>query len=361
MNIIPGEGMLSFQQEVEEVKEKINERLFRFLEDKKRVAGDWYNKKLYSLLIDFAMRGGKRLRPILMVEAYKASGRENIDAIMDASLSMEFVENYLLIHDDIIDRDDTRRGGPSFHKMVERFMEEKDRELVQDRDFTHFGLSCALIGGDVFSSLALLPILESPFPSRMKAMALKEFALACEQCFRGELMDIILEKRGDVDEDEFIRMVDLKTGSYTTCLPLVLGGIFGGLKDLKMLGEYGKFIGRAFQITDDILGTFGDDKKTGKPTSSDIRQGKKTLLVIYVFKNAGSKERKFLKAKLGSNVSEDDMERIKNIMVDCGAVDYSQKRIEYYTELARESLLSSPLKYKGFFLQFIDYLKKRKF
>jgi geranylgeranyl diphosphate synthase type I len=195
----------------------------------------------------------------------------------------------------------------------------------------------------------------------MKVRAVEELALACEQCFRGELLDVVMEGREDVSEDEFIHMVDLKTGSYTTCLPLVIGGIFGGLKDVKMLKDYGKLIGRAFQIKDDILGTFGDDRKTGKPTSSDIRQGKKTLLVIYVLKNGGLEERKFLRSKLGSEVSQDDMEKIRHIMIKGGAVDYSLKKIEYYTDLARESLLSSPLKCKDFFLQFTDYLKKRKF
>ncbi len=352
--------MLSLQQEMEKLRQRINERLLRFFEEKKSIAGDSYNETLYSLLIDFAMRGGKRFRPILMVEAYKASGGEDVDAIIDASLSMELLENYLLIHDDIIDKDDIRRGGPSFHKMAERLIKEGG-ELLKGQDFTHFGLSCALIGGDVFSCLALLPILESAFPDQMKAMALREFALACEQCFKGELLDVILERQEVVDENEFFRMVDLKTGSYTTCLPLVLGGIFGGLKDVEALRGCGKLIGRTFQITDDILGTFGDNKKTGKPTSSDIRQGKKTLLVIYVLKNGGVKERKFLKSKLGNEVSEDDMERIRHIMMDCGAVDYSLKKIEYYTELARESLFSFPLKHKDFLLQFIDYLKERKF
>ncbi len=352
--------MLSLRREMEELRQRINVSLLRFLEEKKKTAGDSYNETLYSLLIDFATRGGKRLRPILLVETYRASGGKDLDAVINVSLSMELVENYLLIHDDIIDRDDMRRGGASFHKMVERLIEEGGGEFPPGGDFSHFGLSCALIGGDVFSSMALLPILKSPFPEQMKVRALEEFALACEQCFRGELLDVVLERREDVDEDEFIRMIDLKTGGYTTCLPLVLGGIFGGLEDVEVLRDYGKLIGRAFQIKDDILGTFGDNKKTGKPTSSDIRQGKKTLLTIYVLKNGTSQEKKFLRSKLGGEVSEDDMERIRHIM-DCGAVEYSLKRIEYYTDLARETLLSSPLKYKNFLLQFTDYLKKRKF
>ena len=353
--------MISLQQEMSQLKQRIDERLLKLLEDKKKIAGDSYNKGLYNLLIDFAMRGGKRLRPILMIESYKACGGKDMDAIIDASLSMELIENYLLIHDDIIDRDYIRRGGPSFHKMVERLLEKENDELKIDSNLSHFGISGALIGGDVFSTLSIIPILKSTFPAHLKIEALKECASACEQCFKGELIDVIMEKIEDVDEEELLRMIDLKTGSYTTCLPLVVGGIFGGFMNLSVLRDYGMLIGRAFQIRDDILGTFGENKKTGKPTSSDIRQGKKTLLVIYALKEANSKDRKFLSSKLGKDLNEKDMSRIKQIISDCGALEYSLDKIEDYSTQAKEKLLSSSLKSKDFFIQFADYLTTREF
>lgn len=353
--------MLSFQETLEDLKQKIDLRLLDMLKEKREMVGDSFNRRLYSLLIKFAMRGGKRLRPILMIESYSASGGEDIDAIIDASLSMELIENYLIIHDDIIDRDPIRRGGPSFHKMVEGLVTENNNLSKVGSDIEHFGISGALIGGDVFCTLSILPIIDSSFSEDLKIAALKECTFAYEQCFKGELLDVIMEKTEDVEEEELLRMIDLKTGSYTTCLPLVVGGIFAEFRDLSVLRDFGMNIGRAYQLRDDILGSFGEDEKTGKPTSSDIRQGKKTLLVIYALKHANSTDREFLRSRLGRDVSEDDMKRIREIIKGCGALEYSLKKIKDYSKLAKETIISSPLKSKGFFLQFSEYLTKREF
>ncbi len=346
--------MLSFRQRIDELKQEVDRRLVQFLYDRKRWISDDYNEGLHDLIADFAIRGGKRLRPILMIEAYLASGGNDEKAIIDASISMELIEDYLLIHDDIIDRDEIRRGGASLHKMAEEVM-GKGRKSP-----SHFGVSCALLGGDMLFSLSLFPILRSGFSPQKKVKVMEEVAFACVECFKGELLDVIMEEKC-FDEDDFMNMIDLKTGSYTTVLPLVLGGIFGGVKEFRGIREYGKMIGRAFQIRDDILGTFGDCKETGKPVSSDIRRGKTTLLLIYIMREGTDGEKAFLKSRMGNEVTEEDMERIREIMRKKGALDYSMKMVEHYAELAGNLLPSLPLKSRSFFFEFTDYLKSRRF
>ncbi|MCD5383501.1 polyprenyl synthetase family protein [candidate division WOR-3 bacterium] len=340
---------------IDELKQRVDRCLVRFLEEKKGRRKDSYNETLFDLLSDFATRGGKRIRPILMIETYLSCGGKDEGGIIEASISIELLEDYLLIHDDIIDRDDLRRGGATLDRMAEEAMGAGRQSP------SHFGLSCALLGGDMLASLALLPILESGFPSKMKIKALQRFVYACMDCFKGELLDVVMEGCQNIDEDGLINMIDLKTGSYTTSLPVVLGGIFAGVLDISGLMEYGKLIGRAFQIRDDILGTFGDNKETGKPISSDIKQGKATLLTLYVLKNGTKKEKGLLKSKMGKDIGEEDTEMIRKIMRESGALDYSMRKIEYYAELAQKLLPRLPFKSTDFFYWFTDYLKSRRF
>ena len=351
---------MEFQEKLLWYKKKIDTHLKEFLKREKQKAPNSYSKKIYEFILDYVLRGGKRIRPILFIEGYRACDGKDIDEIIKASLAVELLEGYLLIHDDIIDRDEVRRGGPSFHELTKTWYKEE----FGDKDSYHFGVAFAILAGDMLGSLAIKPLLDASFDNRVKLKAIEELIQAEKRCFYGELYDVILEKKDTVTEEDLFNMIDLKTASYTTEAPLVMGAILGDGTDEQIdpLRKYGKLIGEAFQLVDDILGTFGNAVETGKPIDSDIKEGKRTLLVIHALKKANEKERKFLQECLGNmSLKADHLERIREIMVKTGAVDYSREVASSLVTKAKRVLQDADLEpdSKKFLSDMADFILER--
>ena len=336
---------MDFWEEIKSYKHKIDTLLQNclFAEKERAKSISSANEKIFDFVIDFCARGGKRIRPILFIKGYETVGGKKSSEIIRASISIELVEAYLLIHDDIIDEDSIRRGGPSLHCMAGEW---KDK---------HFGISSAIIAGDMLGGLATRVIIETSFPSELKLQALRELIGAELECFHGELYDVILEDEDEVGEEDLLKMIDLKTVSYTTSAPLVMGAILGeGTgEQIETLRKYGKLLGRAFQIIDDVLGTFGDAEKLGKPVGSDIRQGKKTLLLLYALKNA--QELEFLQHCLGKkDLTQVELQRVREIFKNCGALEYSRNKAIEYIGKAKSVLDSGNFKKES--KEFLNYL-----
>ena len=349
---------MKFENQLKEYKNKIDQFLIECLELEKQRASSVHpcNERILEFIIDFCSRGGKRIRPILLIKAYEAVvhhevGGNDLTEITRTSICMELLEAYLLIHDDIIDQDETRRGGLAFHKMAQPLGGNK-----------HFGLSSGIIAGDMLGCLAIKIIMESTFSESSKLRALNEFIEAELNCFHGELYDVILEHE-DASEQELLKMIDLKTSSYTTQAPLVIGAILGQGTDgqIDILRAYGKLLGRAFQITDDILGTFGDEKTTGKPAASDIKQGKKTLLLIYALNHSSTQEIDLLHHSIGNKeLTTNDIENVRQIFISTGALGFAQAAASQYAEQAKSVLEASNLSGKEFLIWLTDFVVKRK-
>jgi geranylgeranyl diphosphate synthase type I len=351
---------MEFQEKLLWYKKKIDTHLKEFLEGEKQKAPNSYSKKIYEFILDYVLRGGKRIRPILFIEGYRACDGNDVDEIVKASLAVELLEGYLLIHDDIIDRDEVRRGGPSFHELTKVWYKEE----FSDKDSEHFGVAFAILAGDMLGSLAIKPIADANFDNRLKLRAIEELIQAEKRCYYGELHDVILEKQDNVTEEDLFSMIGLKTASYTTEAPLVMGAVLGDGKDEQVdtLRKYGKLIGEAFQIIDDMLGTFGDAEKTGKPIDSDIKEGKKTLLIIHALQKANEEDRKFLRECLGNmNLRAGDLDRIKEIMVKTGAVDYSREMASSLVAKTKRILENADLEpdSKKFFFNMADFILER--
>jgi len=351
---------MEFQKKLSWYKKKIDTYLKEFLEREKQEAPNSYSKKIYEFILDYVLRGGKRIRPILSIEGYRACSGKDINEIIKASLALELLEGYLLIHDDIIDRDKVRRGGPSFHELTKSWYTEE----FGDKDSYHFGVAFAILAGDMLGSLAIKPIVDANFDNRFKLRAMEELIQAEKRCFYGELYDVILERKDAVTEEDLWRMLDLKTASYTTEAPLVMGAILGDGTDeqIDTLRKYGKLIGKAFQIVDDVLGTFGNVEETGKPIDSDIKEGKRTLLVIHALQKASEEERKFLQKCLGNmNLKASDLDRVKEIMVKTGAVDYSREVASSLVTEAKKAIEDASLESdsKIFLYDMADFILKR--
>jgi geranylgeranyl diphosphate synthase type I len=216
-----------------------------------------------------ATRGGKRWRAVLIAAAYEGCGGTNTADIAMAQVAIELLQAYLLTHDDWMDGDDVRRGGPSVPAMLrERFGAGR----VAD--------SATILAGDYAAALALEALLEVPLRSDWVARAALELARVQRDVVMGQLLDLHGAPGGGLAALEAVYA--LKTGSYTVRGPLVLGAYLAGASQsvVEQFAAFALPLGIAFQLRDDLLGTFGDPRRTGKPALSDLREGKRTALVV---------------------------------------------------------------------------------
>ena len=218
-----------------------------------------------------AMRGGKRVRAVLVAAAYEAlDGEGGAARIAPALAAVELLQAYLLIHDDWMDEDDVRRGGPTVHVMLgERF------------GSTRAGETTAILAGDWACGLAqtaLASTSKNGVPPARLVTAMAELARIQTTVVMGQLLDMRAQA---LDRAAVERVHDLKTGSYTVRGPLALGAILAGASDEARahLDAFARPLGIAFQLRDDLLGTFGDARATGKPSGRDLVVGKRTALV----------------------------------------------------------------------------------
>lgn len=220
--------------------------------------------ELVEALESLTMRGGKRLRPAVLFAGFKAvKPAGGFDEVADACAALELLQTYLLVHDDWMDGDAERRGGPSVH-----------HSLGERHGDGHLGASLAILAGDLASAQSWRLLMSATDDPDRRA-ALTAVALRMhEEVIVGQQLDVLAV-------EDVSRMHQLKTGSYTLRGPLALGAVLGDATEAQRaaLDAFGLPLGEAFQIRDDILGTFGDPSATGKPAGNDLRAGKRTSLV----------------------------------------------------------------------------------
>lgn len=238
--------------------------------------------QFYKDLADFTS-GGKRLRSYLVSLGYQVASGRQIEQILPISLAFELIHAGFLIEDDYIDKSGIRRGKATIHKKYEKEYGE------------HYGVSQAMMLADVASFEAYDLISSSSFMDKIKILCLKKFSETLLETVYGESLDILYAYQ-KTNVDKIKQMTDLKTARYTFVGPLTLGAMFAGAgsKRLRPLSEYGLLAGTAFQIQDDILGVFGDEKVLGKSVLSDMREGKNTILIYKTREMASIKQRRMI-------------------------------------------------------------------
>lgn len=344
-------------------KKSFDPLLETYFKEKIKQAGeiDSVAEEAVYMIRDYTMSGGKRIRPAFLYYGYLAAGGKEMDKIMSVSLSVELLHSFLLIHDDIIDRDETRHGVDTMHekfkKIAKRYGIAKDHE--------HFGNSMAMIAGDMTAAMACDIIFNSDFSSDIIVSALHKLQNIVFVTIPGEMLDVIMEYSGRATEDEIMKMYEGKTARYTFEGPLHLGCILAGVKDnwLSDFSCYALPLGKAFQIQDDLLGVFGDEKKLGKPVGSDIIEGKQTVLVVRALGNGNREQKNIIKNLLGKkDLSMDELELFRKTVVETKALDYCQKLAERYTKEALEALRNIDFKNKEakvFLSGMANYIIKR--
>jgi len=286
------------------------------------------NPVLYNAIREFSLRQGKRIRPLLLILSYMGyskKGNKVSVSLYNASTCIEMLHNFMLIHDDIIDRSDLRRGKPTLHKLLGK--------TIKTDDPTKLGYDLGIIAGDIVYALAIdafLSIEESPV---RKERALKYFIQTAAFTAMGEFIDTVygVEQLNKVKEKDVILNYTLKTARYTFDCPLVVGAILAGAgeSDIAKLSDLGIMIGQAFQIQDDIIGIFGSEKNIGKSILSDLAESKKTLLVCHAYDHLKGKERKaFLNIFNKPKKTHTNLREIKKIFINSGSLQYSLKAIE---------------------------------
>jgi len=275
-------------------------------------------KDLYDAATHLIKAGGKRLRPLATVLAGRLFGLPEEIGVR-AGLSVEILHNFTLIHDDIMDKDQFRRGVPTVHTL--------------------WGEPMAIIAGDLLFAKAyeaLLDLVNYGIPADNIIKAIKELTWGAITVSEGQALDMSFENKNDVTINDYIKMVYKKTAALfksSICIGATIAG--ANERDLKLLTEFAEKVGIAFQIRDDELGLTADEKKLGKPIYSDLREGKRTILVIYALNNIPNDERKYLLSVLGNqNATKEELARAAQIIIRSGALKYSDELASKYLQEA---------------------------
>lgn len=306
-----------------------------------------------TVLRDFIVNGGKRVRPTFAWAGIRAaleggggsSPAAGIDqaAILNALSAFEFIQACALIHDDIIDRSDTRRGFPTAH----RTFESRHRERGWLGSSEHYGVSQAILIGDLAFAWADDLYNGSGLSAAALQRARPAWRAMRTEVIAGQILDIALEANGSEDVADSFAVIKYKTASYTVARPLHIGAALAGANEQTqtMLRNVGQDIGEAFQLRDDQLGVFGDPEVTGKPSGDDLRTGKRTTLINEALQRGDESQVAALREGLGKGEesAEAEIERLRDIIYDTGAQAEVEKLIEARTQRAIESLRAGGL------------------
>jgi geranylgeranyl diphosphate synthase type I len=286
--------------------------------------------ELYEVFRE-ASRGGKCIRGSLVKLGYEiASGRSARDAILPVAAAFEILQTAILGHDDVIDKSPLRRGRDSIWRAISRRMEQ--RRPDQYEEAYHFGISEAICLGDIGIFLANRLVAESSIEHEKRTEAMRTFLDAQLNMVDGEMLDALMSFEKDYDDvDGIIKMASLKTAWYTIIGPLQVGAVLGGAvpEQLDAMKRYGIALGLAFQLKDDILGIEAEEEESGKSNTSDIAEGKITLLAHFAMKRAAPEQLAQLRLVYGSSeVSDEARQIVRDIFESTGAFAETEKIME---------------------------------
>lgn len=288
------------------------------------------------------LAGGKRLRAAFCYWGWRAAGADDDDRAVRAGAALELFQAAALLHDDLIDGSDTRRGLPAAHR---RFAAEH-RASGWDGDADRFGEAGAVLAGDLCLawSAELLADASADLPPARREAGRAVYDRMATQLVGGQFLDVVVQAQPASDPDEQLerarRVIRFKTVQYTVEHPLHLGARLAGAGDdlLAGLSRYAAAVGEAFQLRDDVLGVFGDPDVTGKPSGDDLREGKRTVLLALARSAASPDRLAVLDAHVGDPALDaDGVDRVREVLVATGALAEVERRID---DLAGQALLA---------------------
>ena len=307
---------------------------------KKELNGD--PKQLYDAASHLIIHGGKRLRPYLVLKSCQMLGGKQSDAISAAS-AVEMIHNFTLVHDDIMDNDEMRHGVTTTHKK--------------------FDIPLAILAGDVLYSKAYNTISsKSKLSSNYTTQLVSKLSKTCIEICEGQVDDIkFAENKRIPTEKEYIKMIEKKTAVLFE-VSCAMGAICAKRKqkDVKNLSAFGRNLGIAFQITDDLIGIIGDSKITKKPVGNDIREGKKSLPIILAIKKArGENRTKIMRVFGNSGASKQQINLAVNVIRSLGVEKEVRDIALKYAQRAEKSISSYTGSAKNEMTGLLNFVTKR--
>lgn len=327
-----------------ELAARVDDELGRFMKVQRQAMAevDPSTTSLFAELERIIDSGGKRLRPLFCCLGHLAAGARIDDRMVRAAAALELLHTFAIVHDDVMDRSPSRRGSPA--SWVHLAEEHRRARLVGDP--LGYGLSAAILAGDMAVLLADRELLDSGFPTDRLLPALRRYDRMRVDVVAGQFLDVLAAHRGTADEAEARRIAVLKSGGYTVEAPVQIGAILGGADDdlLAVLSTYGVALGEAFQLRDDVLGVFGDPEVTGKDRDSDLREGKRTVLLARAAAAAGPSDRRFLQERVGRpDLSPEELQRARQLIEATGALDGVLDLIGELVARAESALAGGPI------------------
>lgn len=315
------------------IKDLVDRQMGRWSES----GGDESVQEVLAQYQRMALSGGKRLRPGFVRWAFEGAGGDVSDPVIgDVAVAVELLHTFALIHDDVMDRASTRRGIDTIHVTYAA----RHRSLGLRGDADHYGNSIAILMGDLaFAHAAHLM-------TKVPTGCAEIFFELCAELMVGQYLDIEASARGPVPGREIANQItELKTARYTVEGPLLLGAaVAGRVEELRpYLAGYGRPLGHAFQLRDDLLGAFGDPARTGKPVGDDIAQGKVTRLIELGLVDADTAGRALLQRLGTPDMEPGDVERAQDLLESCGARAEVEATIHERVSEAVVAIESAPL------------------
>jgi geranylgeranyl diphosphate synthase type I len=343
-------------------RDRLEADLMAWVEAKRQATGAELAEadELTGVLSEFLLRDGKRLRPALVYYGYRACGGDSEPVVMPVAMAVELLHTYLLVHDDIMDHAETRRGEPAVHVLF--------GDLHRDRgwqgDSSHFGTSVGILLGDLAESYAVELYSSSEMSEAVRAEVRKCFSTMCQEVIVGQYLEMTAGYRNDLTEEELLRILQMKSGRYSVERPVQLGALLAGApkETLDALTRYGARLGEAFQLQDDLLGMFGDVQTVGKPVGEDLVEGKYTVLIHTALEKLAPTDRATVERALGNaDVGEEEVREVQRLIESVGARQRVVEMIETRMQAAAEALAVAGVTGPGAdFLQgLMDYLRGR--
>ena len=289
------------------------------------------------------LAGGKRLRAAFAYWGYRAGGGADSTALVRLASAMELFQAAALLHDDVMDGSDTRRGMPSAHRAVATLHTERGWTGRSD----HFGEATAILAGDLCLQWTDEVYATSGLPEDELARARSAFDRMRTQLMGGQFLDMLESARGwdgrSIDERlaGARRVIRFKSAKYTIEAPLLVGALAAGVDPgaQPALSAFGLALGEAFQLRDDLLGVFGDPEQTGKPAGDDLREGKRTVLLAYTLDAADEGQAAGVGALFGQpDLTAEGVDTLREIMTGTGAVHRVEADIDRLTAEAKGAL-----------------------
>ena len=286
--------------------------------------------------------GGKRLRPAFCYWGYRGAGGDDGEEVVAAAAALELFQACALIHDDVMDGSDTRRGQPAVHRRFASL----HRTEAWTGDPEAFGVGSAILLGDLCLSWSDQMLSTCGLPAPLLREGHRVFDEMRTELMGGQYLDLLEQARGGGSVERALRVARYKSAKYTIEKPLHLGAVLAGAGQdvLNGYSGYGLPLGEAFQLRDDVLGVFGDPAETGKPAGDDLREGKRTALVAMALEAADARQAAVVRRHLGDpHLSDDGVATLRSVICETGALARVEEMVAELMSDALEALEAAPI------------------